>query len=165
MLKQKIQEDTKNAMKQGNQLTVDVLRMTVSVINAKEKEKRYKISKEDAEIKETELMLASQLTDDEVSLVIASEVKKRKDAIALYLQGGRPELADSEKKEIEILQQYLPEQLPMEELKKMVEESIKKVGAESIKDTGKIMADLIPQVKGKADNSEISKIIKELLNG
>ncbi len=165
MLKQKIQEDIKNSMKQGNQLIVDVLRMASSAINAKEKEKRYKLTKEDSEIKEAELMLASQLTDEEIILVIASEVKKRKDAIELYLQGGRPELADNEKKEIEILQQYLPEQLPIEELKEMVKVSIKNMGALSVKDTGKIMADLIPIVKGRADNSEISKIIKELLNG
>jgi hypothetical protein len=79
------------------------------------------------------------------------------------LQGNRPELADREKKEIEILKKYLPEQLSEEQLRKLIQESITKTGAKEIKDMGKIMADLMPKIKGKADNSEISKIVKELL--
>src|SRR3990167_10357169 len=139
MLKQQIQNDVKDAMKQGNQQVVGVLRMAVSSINAKEKEKRYKILKEDSEAKEEELLQASQLTDDEIVGVISSEIKKRKDAIVLYQQGNRPELAENEQKEIAILQKYLPEQLPPEELKKIIEASIAKTGATQIKDMGKIM--------------------------
>jgi|SRR3989344_5923026 len=164
MLKQQIQNDVKDAMKQGNQQVVGVLRMAVSSINAKEKEKRYKLSKEDSEAKEEELLQASQLTDDEVIGVLSSEIKKRKDAIVLYQQGNRPELARQEQDEITILQKYLPEQLSPEELKKLVGASITKTGASQMKDMGKIMADLMPKTKGKADNSEISKIIKELLS-
>ena len=163
MLKQQIQADTKEAMKRADQEMVGVLRMASSAINAKEKEKRYKLSKEDSEIKEEELMQSSVLTDDEIITVISSEIKKRKDAIVLYEKGNRQELADKEKKEIEILQKYLPEQLLPEELKKLIEESIQKTGAKEMKDMGKIMVDLMPKVRGRADNSEISKIIKELL--
>ena len=104
------------------------------------------------------------MTDEQVLEVISSEIKKRKDAIALYEQGKRPELAEREKKEIDILKKYLPEQLSEEELRKLVSESIEKTGASEMKDMGKIMADLMPKVKGKADNSEISKIVKELLS-
>lgn len=164
MLKEQLQTDIKEAMKQKNQQVVEVLRMAVSSINVKEKEKRYKISKDDSEMKEEELIQASALTDEEIIGVVSGEIKKRRDAIALYEQGNRPELAEAEKKEIAILQKYLPEQLSPEELKKMVEESIKNVGASSVKDTGKIMADVMPKVKGKAEGSEISKIIKELLS-
>ena len=163
MLKQQIQNDVKDAMKQGNQETVGVLRMALSAVNAKEKEKRYKVSKDDSDMKEEELLQASALSDEEIITVLSSEVKKRRDAITLYEQGNRPELAEQEKKEITILQKYLPEQLSGEELKKIVEESVKKVAAQSMKDMGKIMGDLMPKVKGKADNSEISKIVKELL--
>jgi len=163
MLKQQIQNDVKDAMKQGNQETVGVLRMALSAVNAKEKEKRYKVSKDDSDMKEEELLQASALSDEEIITVLSSEVKKRRDAITLYEQGNRPELAEQEKKEITILQKYLPEQLSGEELKKIVEESVKKVAAQSMKDMGKIMADLAPKVKGKAGNSEISKIVKELL--
>lgn len=163
MLKEQIQADIKEAMKQSNQEVVGVLRMTVASVNGKEKEKRYKISKEKPEIKEEDLVKESSLSDDEVMNVITTEIKKRKDAIALYEKGNRQELADKEKKEIVILQKYLPEQLSHDELKKLIEISIKNVGAQSIKDMGKIMADLAPKTKGKADNSEVSKIIKELL--
>ena len=104
------------------------------------------------------------LTDEQVQDVIISEIKKRNDAIALYEQGNRPELAERERKEIEVLKKYLPEQLSLDELKKIIEESVKKVGATQMKDMGKIMQDLMPKIKGKADNSEVSKIIKEMLS-
>ncbi len=163
MIKHQIQSDVTSALKQGNPEVVGVLRLVLSSINSKEKEKRYRLSKEDDNLKEEELIKNSELADDEIVSVISSEIKKRKDAIFLYEKGNRPELAEIEKKEIEILRKYLPEQIPLEELKKLVEESINKVGAKEIKDMGKVMADLIPKVKGKADGSEISKIIKELL--
>jgi len=154
MLKQQIQKDTIEAMKSKDAFVVGVLRMLSASILTKEKEKKFK------EKSETDI----QLTDEQIIEVLASEIKKRKDAIALYEKGNRPELAENEQKEIEVIKKYLPAQLPEEELRKLVQESIKKTGATEIKDTGKIMADLIPQVKGKADNSEISKIIKELLS-
>lgn len=163
MLKQKIQEDTTELMKSKDNFAVGVLRMASASIISKEKEKRYKVSKDDSDMKEEELLQASALSDEEIITVLSSEVKKRRDAITLYEQGNRPELAEQEKKEITILQKYLPEQLSGEELKKIVEESVKKVAAQSMKDMGKIMADLAPKVKGKAGNSEISKIVKELL--
>lgn len=165
MLKQKLQSDVKEAMKQKNQEMVSVLRMALASISAKEKEKRYQIAKENPEKSEEDLNKESEFNDEEILSALTSEIKKRKDAIALYEQGGRPELAENEQKEIAILMNYLPEQIPAEKLREMVKESIAKVGATSVKDTGKIMADLMPQVKGKADNSEISKIIKELLHG
>ena len=153
MLKVQIQNDTKEAMKSKDAFVVGVLRMLLAVILTKEKDKKFK-EKSESEI---------QLSDEEIISVISSEIKKRKDAIALYNQGNRPELAEKEQKEIEIIKKYLPAQLSDEELRKLVQESIAKTEATEIKDTGKIMADLMPQVKGKADNSEISKIIKELL--
>ena len=164
MLKQQIQVDIINALKQGNQEVVDVLRMAISAVNLKEKEKRYKVSKEDTDIKEEDLMQASALNDDEVISVISSEIKKRKDAIVLYKKGNRQELVDKEKKEIEILQKYLPEQLSLEEIRKLIEESIANVGATNIKEMGKVMADLAPKVKGKADGGLVSGLVKQKLS-
>lgn len=172
MLKQQIKTDTTEAQKIGNELVVGTLRMLLASVITKEKEKRYKISKDPStslragkpNFNEEELIKKSVLTDEEIIEVISSEIKKRRDAIVLYEKGNRQELADKEKKEIEILKKYLPEQLSEEELKKLVEESISKTGAKEIKDMGRIMADLMPKVKGKADNSEISKIVKELLS-
>lgn len=154
MLKQKIQIDTKESMKGGDSFTTGVLRMLSAAIITKEKDKKFKEKLEEN----------IELSNEEIIDVISSEVKKRKDAITLYEKGNRPELAENEKKEIEVLKKYLPEQLSEQELKKIIEASIAKVGAKEIKDTGKIMTDLMPQVKGKAEGSEISRIIKELLN-
>ena len=95
--------------------------------------------------------------------VLAFEVKKRKDAIALYQEGGRLELAETEKQEITILQKYLPAQLSTEELRALVQETVSKTGAKEIKEMGKVMAELNPKIKGKADGGEVSKIVKELL--
>ena len=164
MLKQTIQTDTTEAMKSGDNFVVGVLRMLLAAIISKAKEKRYKISKDKPGASEEILSKESELTDEQIIEVVSSEIKKRKDAIVLYEKGNRQELADKEKKEIEILKKYLPEQLSEEELKKLVEESVNKVGAKEIKDIGKVMHALMPKVKGKTDNSEISKIIKELLS-
>jgi len=154
MLKQQIQSSINTAMKSGDQFLVGTLRMLLASIITKEKEKKFK-EKIEGE---------AALTDEQILEVITAEIKKRKDAIALYEQGNRPELAEREKKEIDILIKYLPEQLSPEVLRELVLASIKTTGATEMKDTGKIMADLAPKVKGKADNSEISKIIKEVLS-
>jgi hypothetical protein len=163
MLKQQIQSDTTEALKSGEQLKLSVLRMLLAQVATKEKEKRYKIAGEKPDLKEQELIKESELTEEQMIETLSSEIKKRKDAIALYEQGNRQELADKEKKEIEILRKYLPEQLSAEEVKKLVEESVEKTGAKEMKDMGKVMADLNPRVKGRADNFEISRIVKEYL--
>ncbi|KKP31008.1 MAG: hypothetical protein A2312_00515 [Candidatus Staskawiczbacteria bacterium RIFOXYB2_FULL_32_9] len=171
MLKENIQSDMKNAMKSSHTFELGVLRMVLASFQAKEKEKRYKMSKDPVislaqdgqEITEQELIKASELSEAEAIDVLSSEVKKRKDAILLYEKGGRPELAENEKKEIEVLQKYLPAQLSQDEIKKLVVESIASTGAKEIKDMGKIMANLNPKIKGKADGGQVSKIVKELL--
>ncbi len=163
-LKENIKNDATEALKAGNEILISTLRMFLASVTSKEKEKRYKTAKQKPELKEEELVKESELSDEEVIDVISSEIKKRKDAIILYEKGSRPELAEKERKEIEILKKYLPEQLSQEELKKLIEESINKTGAKEIKDMGKVMADLNPKIKGRADGGEVSKLVKELLN-
>ena len=152
-LKEKFQLDLKTATREKKEVEVSVLRQLLATILNKEKEKRFK-SGEEKDI---------QLTDEEVIEVISTEVKKRKEAITEYEKGERPELVEKEKRELEILEKYLPEQLSEEEIKKLVKEAIEKVGASEPKDMGKVMSELMPQVKGKADGSQVSKIVKELL--
>ena len=163
-LKDTIQLHTNEAMKAGENSSLAVLRMLLASITSKEKEKRYKIAKEETQLNDEELAVKSMLADDEILSVVTSEIKKRKDAIALYTQGNRPELAEAEEKEIIVLQKYLPEQLPAQELKKLVKDSIAKTQATSMKDMGKVMAYLNPLIKGKADGGEGSKIVKEMLS-
>jgi len=186
MLKEKIRDETKKAIKEGNELTVSTLRMLSASIVSREKEKRYKISKQKPDLNEEGLIKESQLTDEEILDVISSEIKKRKDSVAAYRQGKREELAQKEEKEIVILQKYLPEQLSEKELRKIIEETINNFYAKEIhpvksadevggvppkaeqfnrvKDMGKIMSELMPKVKGKADGSMVSKLVKESLD-
>ena len=157
-------------MKAKDQLTSTVLRGVMASVQAKQTEKRYKISKDDPAKTEEALLAESELGDDEIISVLSSEIKKRRDAIALYLQGGRPELAESEKNEIAILQKYLPEQLSVEEIKVLVTEAIDKVmkdptspAGSAGQSMGKVMAELNPKIKGKADGKVVSEMVKELL--
>lgn len=153
MLKDQIKSDTVDAQKSGNDFVLGTLRMLSAAILSKEKDKKFK-EKIEGDV---------QLTEEELIDVVTSEIKKRKDAAKLYKKGNRPELAEKEEKEIEILKKYLPEQLSEEELKKLVQEAVEKTGAKEIKEMGKVMAELNPKIKGKADGGVVSRLVKDLL--
>jgi len=163
-LKGKIQNNLKEAVKNREELKSSVLRLLLANIFNKEKEKRYKLSKQKPGLEEKDLEKESQLLDEEVIEVISSEIKKRKESILEFEKGERQDLVEKETKEKEILEKYLPEQLSEEAIKKIVQETIEKVGAKEIKDMGKVMQELMPKVKGKTDGSIVSKIVKELLS-
>jgi len=150
MLKEKIQSDLNKMLKERNETAVSTLRMALASVTNKEKEKKYKEN-------------SDKLTDEEVLQVLSSEAKKRKEAIIEFEKGGRNDLVVKEKAELEIIKQYLPEQLSDDELKKIVKEAIEKVGAKEIKDMGKIMAEVMPKIKGRADGSQVNNIAKDLL--
>ena len=160
-LKEKISQDFKDAFKAKEELKVSVFRLLNSAIKNKEGEKRIKLIKQGAA--ESDLEIQSQLQDGEVLAVIASEVKRRKDSVKQYTEGGRPELAAREEAEIKILSAYLPEQIGEEEIRKIVQESIKESGVSSLQDLGKLMKVLMPRVKGLADGDLVNKIVKEEL--
>jgi uncharacterized protein YqeY len=163
MLKEKIREDLNSALKEKKELKISVLRLLLATIFNKEKEKRYKLSKEKPEFTKERLEKESLLNDEEVLEVISSEIKKRKEAILAFDKAGRQDLLEKEKKEIEILEKYLPKQLSEEEIKKLAKEVIKEIGAKEIKEIGKVMAQLIPKIKGQAEGRMVNKIVKELL--
>jgi len=162
-IKEKINQEFKEAFKAKKELEVSVLRMLNSNIKNKEFEKRAKLSKSGA--LEAELEKQSRLTDEEVLGVIGMEAKRRKDSIAQYQNGGRPELAAQEEAELKILAVYLPEQMGEEEIRKIVQESIKEAGAASAQDMGKVMNVLMPKVKGRADGGLVNRLVKEELGG
>lgn len=163
-LKEEIKTDLDKALKEREKLILSTLRLLYSVIGNKEIEKRTKIVKRKKDLTEKELIKKSQLQDEEIIQVTLSEIKKRKEAILLYKKGKREDLAQKEEKEIEILEKYLPEQISDEELQKLAKETIEKVGASSLKDMGKVMKELMIKVKGRAEGSKVSQIIKELLS-
>jgi len=162
-LKQKIQQDLTAALREKKELELSVLRMLNAAIINKEKEKRYKTSKIKTELGEEELEKESGLLEDEVLEAISFEIKKRKEAALLFEKGKRMDLAEKERAEVKILEKYLPEQLSEEEIKKLAKEAIKKTGATEIKDMGKVMAELMPKIKGRADGSLVNEIVKEIL--
>jgi len=161
-LKQKIQEDLKNAIRKREETGSLVLRMILASLHNREIEKKSKLRKQGKT--EEEITKEGELTDEEITEVISSEVKKRKEAISEFEKGKREDLVKKERTEVEILQKYMPEQISEEDIKKLAKEAIEKVGATEIKDMGKVMGQLMLKVKGKADGSMVNKIVKELLS-
>lgn len=164
-LKQQIQSDLNESVKGKEELRSSVLRLLLAAINNKEIEKRTKIWKEKPKASVEDLEKESKLTDDEIINVISSEIKKRRESVELFEKGGKQEMADKEKKEAVILQKYLGEQISEDDLRKLVKAAIAKTGAKEQKDMGKVMQELMPKTKGKADGSLISRVVKELLTG
>jgi len=152
-LKEKIKLNLNSSLREKKTLAVSVLRQLLAAILNKEKEKRFK-TKEEKDV---------QLTDEELIEVISSEVKKRRESILEFEKGKRQDLVEKEKKELEILEKYLPEQLSEEEIRKLTKEAIEKTDVREIKNMGKVMAELMPKIKGRAEGALVSKIVKELL--
>lgn len=149
-LLEQINIDLKQAMRDKNELVVSTLRMLSSAV----KEKEISLRKGDAVV----------LSDEQIVDIISSEVKKRKDSVVSYESGGRQDLADKEKEEIKILEKYMPEQLSDEELEKIVKEIVSSLGEVSMKDFGKIMGQIVPRTKGRADGNKISEMVKKILS-
>ena len=145
-LKDKLLADMKEALKSKDSLRLNTIRSVI------------------AAIKNQEIDLRKELQDDEVLSIVTHEVKKRKEASALFEQGGRTDLVEKETREHTILQAYLPEQVSEEDLRKRIQEVIAETGAEGMKDLGKIMKALVPEIKGKTDNSLIKDLAGEYLN-
>lgn len=149
MILDKINEDYKNAVKDKDEVKRETLNMLKSAIKYREIELRSS---------------GKELTEDEVISVIQKEIKKRKEAIELYEKGGRGDLVSKEKRELEILESYLPKQLSEEEIENIIKEVINSVGATSPSDIGKVMKEVMPKVKGRADGSLVKKIAENLLS-
>ncbi len=145
-LKDKLLADMKEALRSKDSLRLNTIRSVISAI------------------KNQEINLRKELEEEEILSLVTREVKKRKEASALFKQGERADLMEKENQELEILQSYLPEQISEEDLRKRIKEVISETGVESMKDFGKIMKILVPEFKGKADNSVIKDMAGEILN-
>ena len=143
-LKEKIQEDLKVSLKARDQVRSLTLRMLLAAMVNKEKE-------------------GKEVTEEQLQDVVVAEAKKRREAKEAFLKGERPELAKKEEAELEVLLSYLPEQLTEEQIRTLVKEAIQKTGAATVKDMGKIMEELAPKTKGKADGAVVASIVKDLL--
>lgn len=132
-------------------------------MKAQDKEKLAVIRMVKAAMQLEEINLKRELKDDEVISVIAKQIKIRKESLLEFEKAARTDLIENTKKEIEILNKYMPEQLSKEEIMKEIERAFDEIKPESMKDMGKVMAKVTPILKGKADMSEVSAIIKEKL--
>ena len=115
-------------------------------------------------IKNKQVELRQELTDDQILAVISSELKKRKEAIEMFGEGSRQDLVEKEEAEIEILSSYLPPQLSEEEIKETLAQVIEEVSASSPKDLGKVMKSAMVKLAGRADGREVNRLARELLS-
>ena len=149
MLKAQLQGDLKEAMMAKDELRLSTVRMLKSAIQY------YEIQKGGA---------GYEATDEDVLEVVGKEIKKHRESIEMFKQGGNTTAAEKEEKELEILQKYLPAQMSEEEVRQLVKDAVAKTGASTPQDMGKVMGVLMPQVKGKADGTLVSSIVKEALS-
>ncbi len=147
-LKEKITSDLKEAMKAGDTLRRDTLRLIDSAI------KNVEIEKQKRE---------TGLSDEEVLEVLGRAVKQRQDSIRQFEAGGRPDLAENEKVELEIIVPYLPAQLSQAEIALVVDEIFAAAGQVTAADLGKIMGQAMARLKGKADGNVVREIVKSKL--
>ena len=145
-LREQLESDIKDSMRSRNQSRLETLRFLKSQIQLVEKN----------QLKEL----------DEAGLldVVANQVKERRESLTMFEQGNRSDLAERESIALEILQEYLPEQLSQDELTNLIKKVIEEVGATTSSDKGKIMGRLMPQIKGKADGTQVNTIVTELLD-
>ncbi|MDC2863360.1 MULTISPECIES: GatB/YqeY domain-containing protein [unclassified Bacillus (in: firmicutes)] len=129
----------------------------------KEKNKLTVIRMVKAALQNEEIKLQNPLTEEEELTVLTREVKQYKDSLLEFEKAGREDLVDKLKSEIQILETYLPEQLTEEELLAVIQQSISEVGAASKADMGKVMGAVLPKVKGKADGSQVNRLVSQLL--
>lgn len=146
MLKEQIEKDFISAMKEQNETKISTFRMLKSALQNMEIQKK------------------KELSDDEIIQIIQSQIKSRTDSINMYKKGDRPELAENEVREIEILKTYLGQQLSETEIRPKVQEIIRELQAQSRQDMGKVMGRANEIFKGKADMSLVARITQEILN-
>lgn len=147
-LKEKIVEDMKAAMKGGQARRLETLRSLKAAMQEKEIALRPK-----------------EMTPEDVLGVVMSAAKRRKESIEMFQQGGRQDLVAQETEELGIIQEYLPQQVGRTEIERIVREVVAQTGAASAADFGKVMPQVMKQLKGKADGKLVQDIVKEILAG
>lgn len=147
MLREKIAEEMRAAMKAREQARVAALRMLMTAV------------------KNTEVEKLHELSDDEVLDVIAREAKRRRESIDAFEKAGRSDLVEKETAELHVLEAYLPDKLSDAELAALVEQAVAETGASSPKQMGEVMKALMPKVRGRADGAQVSALVKAKLGG
>lgn len=142
---QRIEKELADAIRAQDELRRDTLRLILAALRAAEKK------------------LLRPLSTDEELQVLQRERKQRVEAAEAFRAGGRPERAEREEGELTVLEEFMPPPLSQEELEEIVDKVVAEVGATSIRDLGRVMADVMPQVSGRADGSVVSQLVREAL--
>ena len=145
MLRDTLDSDLKDAMRNKEALKRTVLRTMLS------------------EIRNAEINSQTTLDDEGIISVLTKQVQQRKDSVEAYAAADRQDLVDKETEEIKIISVYLPEQLPVEEIEEIIKTAISEIGASSLSDMGKVMGLVMPQVRGRADGKIVNTIVTENL--
>jgi uncharacterized protein YqeY len=146
-LQERVQTDIAAAMRAGDSLRRDVLRMVASAA--------YNVEKREGR----------PLTDDEYLAVLSREVKSRRESVEAFRAGGREDLAVREEAEIAVITEYLPAALSEDEIRALIDEAIATTGATSPRDMGKVMGWLVPRTRGRADGKRVSELVVQSLAG
>ena len=141
----RIESDLQAAMRARDRERTDTLRMVLASLRAAEKE------------------LLRPLKDDEELQVLQRERKRRTEAADAFREGGRPEQAEKEERELEVIGEFMPEPMSEEDIEGIIDDAIAETGATSLRDLGRVMADVMPQVAGRADGSMVSQLVREKL--
>ena len=141
----RIEGELKQAMRAQDRERTDTLRLTLASLRSAEKE------------------LARPLKEDEELQVLQRERKRRTEAAEAFREGDRAEQAEKEERELEVIQEFMPEPVSDEELERIIDNAIAETGATSLRDLGRVMADVMPQVAGRADGSTVSQLVREKL--
>ena len=142
---EEIEDELKDAMKARDAERRDALRLILNSLKSSQKE------------------LQRPLSEEEELQVLQRERKRRTEAAEAFRSGGREEQAQAEERELAVLQEFMPEPLSEEEVEEIVDDAIAEVGATSMRDIGRVMADVMPQVAGRADGSAVSQLVREKL--
>ncbi len=145
-LKERLEEDIRNAMRSRDQQRLESLRFLKSKIQLTEKDQ------------------LKELDETGVVEVLAKQAKERRESIQMFQEGNRPDLVAKETAALAVVEEYLPPQMSNDELSKIIAEAILQVGATSERDKGKVMGKVMPQVRGKADGVQVNALLTELLN-
>jgi uncharacterized protein YqeY len=142
---ERIQEELTAAMRARDRERTETLRLTLSSLRSAEKE------------------VQRPLKEDEELHVLQRERKRRQEAAEAFREGGREEQAAKEERELAVIQEFMPEPIGDEELEHIIDDAIAETGATSLRDLGRVMADVMPQVAGRADGSAVSQLVREKL--
>jgi uncharacterized protein len=144
-LQEIISQTLKDAIREQHEIKRNAVRLLLTAMKNKEKE------------------LRRQLTEEEITQAISSQIKQRRESVEQYRQASRTDLADQEEKEIQVLQSFLPEPLTDAELERLIAGAISETGAQSAKDMGMVMKAVIPMVSGRADGKRVSELVRQKL--